>query len=208
MAAAAVEQIGAAQPAGREQLVDKVLHRQFEEERAAAQAPDRPARRHGIDEALYAGIIGGIEQEGGLLPEGGLAVEQRGPIVAYAAFGEVFAQAAAEGGGHLQVIVERYVVLGGGGGHARQRLFEQSERRLQRGLVARQRGQLVKQALFERGVIGGSQARLLRRQGQRHGALFDAQRHGQRALAAVHMVEYGHERLTGGQRFVRQIGAA
>ena len=96
MPAAAVQEVGAAQAAGAQKLVQIVLHRKFQKEGTAAQRAQRALRHDGIDELLHAGKIGGVEQERLCFSELCLLPQQRFAVVGLAGLQQKFADAGAE----------------------------------------------------------------------------------------------------------------
>ena len=76
VSAAAVDQVGAGNTASRQQLVQIMLHEQFQEERPAAQGTQGVFGVDGVEELLDTGKIGRVEQEGVRLPELGFLLKQ------------------------------------------------------------------------------------------------------------------------------------
>ena len=104
VSAAAVEQIRPGKLAGREQLIDIVLHDQVQEEGAAAKRSKRVGGSDGVDKLLDAGEIRGIEQIYLLLSEGVLMQQQLISVIDNPLLQQIFTDAGADSRRDFQMV--------------------------------------------------------------------------------------------------------
>ena len=109
VAAAAVNQVYAAESTRLQHLVRVMLHQHFKEKRAAAKRLLRALRRNGVNEFLNAGKIRRVKRKHLFVAERLFVLKHARPDIRRALIQQIFADARADGRRDFQMIIKRNI---------------------------------------------------------------------------------------------------